>query len=750
MKKKPVDKRRLIIEELKASDEKIKRNCEKSFSFFFRWAWDIIEKEEPLRWNWHYDILCNELQNQAERIHRKEPKEYDLLINVPPRSGKSRLCTVLFMAWCWIRFPDQKFVCWSYSESLSMDHAVDSRSVIQSNEYQEWWSEKFSMAIDQNAKTNYRNNKGGHRISTSVGGRGTGSGGNYNIVDDPINAMDGDSAAVRLKVIKWWKKAARSRLNNAAVDIRIVIMQRVHEDDLSGHILANSGTKYKHICIPAEDSGNISPPYLKKFYVNGLFFPDRFSQQDLDDHKDPTGMGPYDYAGQYQQEPSPPEGGLFKRKNWVFWRPKGVILPDVQVKHGKTMITCKTIELDPTFDMTVGSWDMAFKDFQHSDHVAGWVVAKKRAMLFLLDRDNGVKDFNASVDAVVAQDVKWGSRLAATLVEDKANGPAVINFLHDKVNSILPVTPKGSKFARAMPLGAQQEAGQVVLPHPGIAPWVMDVIDQFAMFPEGSKDDDVDSISQARDYLFKVKRIWTRYKGKQEAPNIDYLSNNPSIEWWITQWADAGTSSIVLCQWNAHRATLIAFGEVVVDSVDPTTVLVATARMIRSVTGGKHKNHKQYQWLGSPKMFGSNATEHVGDISAAYEKLHISLRKNNVFDEMGHILMADKLFSRGRITISQACPDMSKEAQTWAYAGNAPEPGHGLVRAFTNLCGMLWECRSPADDPSAGKGYTKSRSVITKKTQSLAKQNRFADIAKARRSGRSGARRTTASRPAGL
>ena len=173
----------------------------------------MLEPGTPLEWNWHLDYLCDELQLQVERIKNREPREYHLLINVPPRSLKTKLITKMLNPWAWIIDPTQRFLTTSYSGTLAIDHAVDSRRVIQSDWYQGHWADRYCLTSDQNVKSNFKNDKSGYRIIGSVGGTGTGRGGNWVIADDPISAEEAESPIFRQRCIRWWTRTMASRLN---------------------------------------------------------------------------------------------------------------------------------------------------------------------------------------------------------------------------------------------------------------------------------------------------------------------------------------------------------------------------------------------------------------------------------------------------------------------------------------------------------------------------------------------------------
>jgi hypothetical protein len=171
--------------------------AEMSFYDFFKLSWHIVEPSVPLSTNWHHKYLCNTLQEEAERIIEGRPKTKDIVINVPFRSTKSLITTVLFPVWCWIRDPKLRFITASYSAELSIEHATKSRDVIQSDWFKERWGDIFNIKKDQNLKARYENNFMGMRRATSVGGTITGQGADFLIIDDPVSPKNAASEVER-------------------------------------------------------------------------------------------------------------------------------------------------------------------------------------------------------------------------------------------------------------------------------------------------------------------------------------------------------------------------------------------------------------------------------------------------------------------------------------------------------------------------------------------------------------------------
>jgi predicted phage terminase large subunit-like protein len=212
-------------------------------------------------------------------------------------------------------------------------------------------------------------------------------------------------------------------------------------------------------------------------------------------------LGSYAYAAQFQQRPSPLGGGIFKRHWWHYWRPAHLELPPVQVRTPDGAVTnVSAVPLPEGFDSVIQSWDLSFKDLSTSDFVVGQVWAALKADRFLLDQRRDRLDMPATLQAIRDMTAKWPNAYTK-LVEDKANGSAVLSTLRHEVSGLVAVNPEGGKIARAQAVSPPCESGNVFLPHPAYAPWVDGLIQECASFPAGSHDDQVDALTQALNRL---------------------------------------------------------------------------------------------------------------------------------------------------------------------------------------------------------------------------------------------------------
>lgn len=453
-------------------------------------AWTILEPKTPLFWNWHHELICEYLtlikENRFKQVFGPECE--GIIFNVPPRTMKSLLISVFFPVWLWASDPAKRWMFASYSDELSTLHSVFRRIVIDSPWYQERWGHKFTFSKDQNLKTHYENSERGVMFSTAMGSAATGMGGDILVFDDPINAEQAISDIKRDAVNMKFDTTFRSRLNNPSTGVKIIVMQRLHESDLTGHVLEKESARWHHVKLPAIAETNERWIYpisgqVKERQPGDLLWPDRLPKAQLDGMK--IGMGSWAFAGQYQQNPAPLEGGLIKR-NWIrFYK-----------------------ELPERFDLLVQSWDCTFKGEKtargtDTDFVAGQVWGKSAGKYYMLPyRMHERLDFGPTKGAIKACHAAF-PRAHAILIEDKANGPAIISELQQEIAGIVAIEPEGGKLARAQGISPLFEAGSIELPDPQVfgCPWIEQYIHNICTFPKAAHDDDMDATSQALIYI---------------------------------------------------------------------------------------------------------------------------------------------------------------------------------------------------------------------------------------------------------
>ena len=463
--------------------ELTKRNMEKSLSLFAQHCWHIVEPATPYKHGWHIDAICEHLEAVTDGRIR------NLVINMPPRHMKSMLVCVFWPCWVWATKPESRWLYSSYAQSLSIRDSLKCRRIVESRWYRDNWPH-VKLNLDQNQKARFENTHTGYRVSTSVVGSATGEGGDFIVCDDPHKVGDVPSERIREQVVNWWNEEMSTRGNDPKRVAKVIVAQRVHENDLCGYVLQQGG--YEHLCLAAEFDGHRSKTALgwkdPRKNEGDLLWSDRFGRDELDELK--KRLGAYAAAAQLQQRPAPAGGGLFREDWWQFWD-----------------------EFPASMDEIIQSWDMAFKGTKKGSFVVCQVWGRVGADFYLLDQLRKRMTFPQTISAFKEMYARW-PMTQAILVEDKANGPAIIDTLKGSIPGIIPVQPDGSKIARASAISALIEAGDVKIPNPKHYPWVVDFLRECGSFPVGPNDDQVDAMSQALERmrksiqsgLFKIRR----------------------------------------------------------------------------------------------------------------------------------------------------------------------------------------------------------------------------------------------------
>jgi len=455
----------------------------RGFSEFVRRAWHQVDPA-PLRWSWHLDAVCEHLEAVTRRDIR------DLVINIPPGCSKSLLASVLWPAWMWALDPSRRFIVASYAERVVLRDARKHRKLVDGDWYQERWP-AVKIPRDRTASTAvsiFNTSQEGMRFSTTIpGGDVTGQHCHDALVDDPINPHAAAAASgVGLDaVLDWWRGVMPTRFLDHATSTRTLIMQRVHERDLTSEFVRAGATV---LCFPMqfEQAHPLRWHRDPRTEEGELLCPARIPATEVE--RIATAMGPTRAAAQLQQRPSPAEGAIFKGE-WL--------------SHRWT-------ELPPG-----GTWalslDAAFKAGSDNDCVAIQCWYSVGANHYLVDQIVGRLTFTETLEALVAMSARY-PKATRKLVENKANGPAILDTLKDKLPGLVPVTPEGGKVARAHAVEPLFAAGQVWLPHDTDcrypdgrrgAPWVRAFVHELVTFPTGANDDQVDACTQ---YLNHVVR----------------------------------------------------------------------------------------------------------------------------------------------------------------------------------------------------------------------------------------------------
>lgn len=445
--------------------------------------------------NWHIAVICRYL----EAVSRGEIKR--LVINIPPGTMKSLIVSVFWPLWEWTRRPETKWMFASYDATLSARDGRRMMKVLQSR----WFQRRFEPRLTElrPAATDFENTEGGFRFSTSVAGKATGRHADIQVVDDPIKPHDvRGSLAVTKKAIgavsTWWKETMASRRADPETFRRVIVMQRLHEDDLAGEMLSEGG--WMHLCLPmrAEPSKICAcrnpecSPEDPRIEEGELLWPERFPEEVVSEDET-TGMGPSVAAAQNQQRPTPASGGIIQKHWFRYWHTAPNTSTPSDPKFPCRDKICAVLPEDGTW---LQSWDMTFKGSDGTDFVAGgvWLFAAPNA--YLVAQVCRRMSFVETCRAVIAMSTRYPMALTK-LVEDKANGPAVVDMLKKEISGLVLVNPQGGKEARAHACSGLFSAGNVYLPHDELAPWVPAYRTQLVTFPRGVHDDMVDQTTQA-------------------------------------------------------------------------------------------------------------------------------------------------------------------------------------------------------------------------------------------------------------
>lgn len=529
-----------LIDPNEMLDQIGKLQSEKRLIDFMKTGWHALEPGCPFVAGWSVEAICEHLQAVTDGQIRR------LLINVPPGFTKSMATSVFYPAYEWgpRNMPHNRYILAAHEQNLAIRDNVRSRDLMLSEWYQRHWGNRVALKGDVNSKIYYENMETGWRMASSVNSGLTGYRGDRLILDDPHSIKKADSDVDREKVLRWFSETLPTRLNKAAESAIIVIMQRVHERDVSGLILAEE-LGYEHLMLPMEyEPDRASYTSVKPSYVvapskvlvtwdvetkswrplteeqveegltldddevearykvdireddGDLLWPERFPDHTVEELKKTLRSwgGTYAEAGQLQQRPAPRGGGMFAKDAWEY------------VDHA------------PQGGRTCRGWDLAGTAKKKNSRAAFTVGLQMRLVdskIYIMDVDrrqlspSGVEKMiktNANLDGHgVMQDFPQDPGQAG-----KAQKAAIAKLLHGFTFTFS--TESGDKEARAEPLAAQQEVGNVYLVK---GDWTNAFVNEGALFPNGQFKDQIDAASRAYFCLLRKRR---RMIGK--APRI--------------------------------------------------------------------------------------------------------------------------------------------------------------------------------------------------------------------------------------
>ena len=428
--------------------------------------------------NWHIGVICDALMDMHEN------KNHRLIVNIPPRYLKSIICSVAYPAWLLGRNPRLHVICVSYSDELGQKLALDCKRVMETN----WYKELFPqtrIAKDKRAITDYKMTRGGGRYTTSVEGTLTGIGGDYIIIDDPIKPKDSHSDLQRKKVNDWFGHTLISRLNDKNRGKILLIMQRLHEDDLTGYLLDNS-KEWQHIRIPAiaedHEVWTLRSGKIIKREIGDVLHPERENLAKLEEMK--KSMGLMNFSGQYQQNPMVVEGSLVKKSWFHYYDGKDFKLPE---KYS-----------------LLQSWDTASKSEDINDYSVCITAIRFNRKLYIVDVLRERLDFPDLLRKVKSHAKRMSSiykkNSMCVIIEDRSSGIQLAQSLGQKKFGpndfdLFPISPKDDKKTRLLRVSPLIENGTVLFPNNN-PDWWRIFERELLTFPNSKYKDQVDAFSQ--------------------------------------------------------------------------------------------------------------------------------------------------------------------------------------------------------------------------------------------------------------
>lgn len=466
-------------------------SCRESFLYFLQYFWPEYSSDE-FKLNWHIEYICSQLQKLAERVGAGLPKENDLIINVPPGTSKTAIASIMFPAWCWTKWPWMRFIALSYSGDLSLESADYCRDIIRSEKFKETFPE-ISIKPDKDTKSNFRiiyeqdgkTKLGGNRFSTSVGAKATGFHAHIILIDDPIDPKQAVSEVELKGTNRWMDNTLPTRKVDKAVTPTVLIQQRLHQDDPTGHTLNKKKDNILHICLPGEIRSykeKVSPPELAERYIDELLDPVRMPWNVLIELE--QDLGQYGYAGQIGQDPTPPTGGMFK------------------VDH---LAIVDALPSPVSILDTVRAWDKAGSQDSGAFSV-GVKMSKLANGKFLIHDVKRGQWSTENREAIIRQMAEAdGTNVKIHLEQEPGSGgkeSAEATIRNLAGYSAYADRPTGDKTYRADPFSVQVNNGNVLLLR---GDWIPTFKEELRFFPFSKYKDQVDAASAAFSKLASKK-----------------------------------------------------------------------------------------------------------------------------------------------------------------------------------------------------------------------------------------------------
>lgn len=467
-------------------------------------ALQAVEIDRHYRIRPHIEYLANKIAEAVRDVENGISRK--LIVSMPPRAGKSTLTSLYTPLWILRRHPEWKIMMASYDGALTTAWARQQRTLIEDRP-----DLGVALQRDGGAGGKWATLEKGGMFATGVGGAMTGRGAKVMLIDDPIaDFVSAHSPRIRDNLWNWWLSVAQTRLEPPS--LVIVVMTRWHEDDFVGRLLSKeyegNPDDWEEIVLPAladhdPDSGQVDrlgrepgeplySPLPSLDYETAQDAIKRWEQVKVD-------VGSYTFSAMYQQHPAPQKGAIFDAGWWRYWTTDPArATEDGRIKY-----------VDP--DGLVGaqwldSWDTAFKASEDSSWVVGQRWAKQGPNRYLIAQIRGRWSFTQTIKRMELWakhdshgESPYGRHVHKRLIEEKANGAAIIDTLREKISGMKPINPRTSKEARARAVTPEVESGHVYLPHPKDPgnEWVQELLSELRNFPHDANDDQVDSLTQA-------------------------------------------------------------------------------------------------------------------------------------------------------------------------------------------------------------------------------------------------------------
>lgn len=493
------DEEQVMLKALGDPTSAMRELVKNNLFYFIQYFWSEYSEEKFVP-NWHIKYICGVLEKAAKDVAAGIPRDKDIIINVPPGTTKTATISIFFPIWCWVNWYWMKFICASYTSGLSLESAEYSREVVRSIKFRTLFPE-IDIKEDKDTKSNFRvvyrefvkgkgyvprQKIGGNRFSTSVGGTVTGYHGHINIVDDPIDPNRAASPAELKAANHWMDNTLPFRKVDKKVTMTILVMQRLHQNDPTGHLLATKPKTIKHICLPGEIKNYahlVKPKFLRKHYVNQLLDVVRLPWKVLEEY---LTIGQYTYGSQIGQDPIPLGGGMFKVDN----------ISVIDYAPDKRDIA-----------ETVRYWDKAGTDGGGDFTVGAKLCRLKDRSYVIMDIKRGQWGTDAR-ERIIRQTAEADGDRCKVYVEQEP-GSSGKESADETLKNLAGYTafadrPTGDKALRADPFSVQVNLGNVKMIR---AEWNAKLIDEMRNFPNSTFDDQVDATSGAFAKLSKLKRV---------------------------------------------------------------------------------------------------------------------------------------------------------------------------------------------------------------------------------------------------